>query len=135
MAAIETKHLGSLIEKHTRDMTGKVGAITGTTSGTGHVCARELAKLGARVPQGRLDRHDETVAALTVPLDHSTVLDVTVMRGQVGSISDYGEGLCVERGVMHGALGLIPVQEGETRHVDNEGGPHAPTHPKVLASF
>lgn len=49
MANIETKHLGTLIERHTQDMTGKVVAITGTTSGTGYVCARELAKLGAQV--------------------------------------------------------------------------------------
>ncbi|MEO1339395.1 MAG: SDR family NAD(P)-dependent oxidoreductase, partial [Myxococcota bacterium] len=30
-------------------MSGKVVAITGTTSGTGYFCARELAKLGAEV--------------------------------------------------------------------------------------
>jgi NAD(P)-dependent dehydrogenase (short-subunit alcohol dehydrogenase family) len=46
---IQTLHLGKLIEKHTQNMTGKVVAITGTTSGTGYVCARELAKLGATV--------------------------------------------------------------------------------------
>ena len=49
MSQIETKHLSSVIENHTQDMTGKTVAITGTTSGTGYVCARELAKLGARV--------------------------------------------------------------------------------------
>jgi len=49
MTEIETKHLNDLIARHTQDMTGKVVAITGTTSGTGYVCARELAKLGARV--------------------------------------------------------------------------------------
>lgn len=46
---IETKHLEKVIEKHGKDMTGKVAAITGTTSGTGFVCARELAKKGATV--------------------------------------------------------------------------------------
>jgi NAD(P)-dependent dehydrogenase (short-subunit alcohol dehydrogenase family) len=49
MTQIETKYLHRLIAAHTQDMTGKVVAITGTTSGTGYVCARELAKLGARV--------------------------------------------------------------------------------------
>ncbi|MEM6731856.1 MAG: SDR family NAD(P)-dependent oxidoreductase [Myxococcota bacterium] len=47
--AIETQHLQSVIENHTQDMSGKVVAITGTTSGTGYVCAREVAKLGATV--------------------------------------------------------------------------------------
>ncbi len=49
MSLIETKFLNSLIENHTQDLTGKVAVITGTTSGTGYVCARELAKLGAKV--------------------------------------------------------------------------------------
>ncbi|MEM9693778.1 MAG: SDR family NAD(P)-dependent oxidoreductase, partial [Myxococcota bacterium] len=44
-----TKHLDDVISNHTQDMSGKVVAVTGTTSGTGYVCARELAKLGARV--------------------------------------------------------------------------------------
>lgn len=44
-----TVHLQNIITNHTQDMTGKVVAITGTTSGTGYVCAREMAKLGAIV--------------------------------------------------------------------------------------
>ncbi|TNF32453.1 MAG: SDR family NAD(P)-dependent oxidoreductase [Deltaproteobacteria bacterium] len=49
MTSIPTQHLDTVIAHHTQDMTGKVVAITGTTSGTGYVCARELAKLGAHV--------------------------------------------------------------------------------------
>ncbi len=49
MPEIETKYLSQTISNHTQDMTGKVVAITGTTSGTGYICARELAKLGALV--------------------------------------------------------------------------------------
>lgn len=45
----ETKHLQAVIDNHAGDMTEKVVAITGTTSGTGYVCAREMAKLGATV--------------------------------------------------------------------------------------
>ena len=46
---ITTLHLDEVIAKHSQDMTGKVVAITGTTSGTGYVCAREVAKKGATV--------------------------------------------------------------------------------------
>ena len=46
---IETKHLSALIDNHTQNMSGKVVVITGTTTGTGFVCARELGKLGAKV--------------------------------------------------------------------------------------
>ena len=43
----ETRHLDAVVQNHTRDLSGRVMAVTGTTSGTGYVCARELAKLGA----------------------------------------------------------------------------------------
>ncbi|MGF1469166.1 MAG: SDR family NAD(P)-dependent oxidoreductase [Sandaracinaceae bacterium] len=46
---IETKHLQTVLDQHTADLSGRVVAVTGTTSGTGYVCARELAKLGARL--------------------------------------------------------------------------------------
>lgn len=46
---LNTLHLEKVIQNHSQDMTGKVVAITGTTSGTGYIAARELAKKGARV--------------------------------------------------------------------------------------
>ena len=46
---IKTQHLEDVIKNHGQDMTNKVVAITGTTSGTGFICARELAKKGATV--------------------------------------------------------------------------------------
>lgn len=48
-AQVKTLHLDTVIQHHSQDMTGKVAAVTGTTSGTGYVCARELAKRGATV--------------------------------------------------------------------------------------
>lgn len=66
MSDIPTKHLDTVIAKHTQDMTGKVVAVTGTTSGTGYVCARELAKLGARVLllNRKSERSDAALAKL-----------------------------------------------------------------------
>ncbi len=46
---IQTEHLQDVVTNHSQDMTGKVVAITGTTSGTGFYCAREVAKKGADV--------------------------------------------------------------------------------------
>lgn len=46
---IRTLHLDNVIQNHTQNMSGKIAAITGTTSGTGYVCAREIAKLGGVV--------------------------------------------------------------------------------------
>ncbi len=46
---VKTLHLEHVIKNHTQDMSNKVVVITGTTSGTGFVCAREIAKLGGTV--------------------------------------------------------------------------------------
>lgn len=46
---IQTLHLENVIKNHGQDMTDKTVVITGTTSGTGFVCASELAKKGATI--------------------------------------------------------------------------------------
>jgi CopG family nickel-responsive transcriptional regulator len=96
---------------------------------------QSVRNLAARVPQSRLDRHDQTVVSLSVPIDHSTSVDVVVMRGLVAEVSSYAEALFLQRGVMHGALGLIPVAEDSVTHVHADGVPHVHTHLKVKSSF
>lgn len=92
---------------------------------------RDLAR---RVPQGRLDRHDQSLATLSVPVDHTTSVDVVVMQGTVGSISDYASGLFLERGILHGALSLIPAEEEHHTHShDGDAGHHV--HLRVQETF
>ncbi len=100
-----------------------------------YVVDQSVRNLAARLPQGRLDRHDQAVAALSVPLDHSHAVEVSVMRGAARDVSAYAEALFLERGVMHGALGLIPVARDTTWHVHNDGSSHAHSHLRVMASF
>lgn len=92
---------------------------------------RDLAR---RVPQGRLDRHDETVAALSVPVDHTTTVDVVVMKGTVGTVSDYADGLFLERGILHGALHLVPA-EAEPHSHSHDGDTAAHVHLRVQETF
>lgn len=90
--------------------------------------------LGRRVPQGRLDRHDQTVATLSVPVDHSTTLDVVVMHGPVAAVSAYADSLFLERGVLHGALHLVPVAaEPHVHSHDDHAAPHV--HLRVQETF
>ncbi|MBU2510728.1 SDR family NAD(P)-dependent oxidoreductase [bacterium] len=46
---IKTLHIQSVLKRHRLDMTGKVVAITGITSGTGFITAREIEEKGAQV--------------------------------------------------------------------------------------
>lgn len=101
------------------------------------VVDHSVRNLGARLPQTRLDRHDQTVASLSTPIDHTHSLEVTVLRSQVGPVIAYAESLFLQRGVWHGALGLVPLGEDEEphRHGDNHGENAAHSHPRVLSGF
>lgn len=96
---------------------------------------QSVRNLAARVPQGRLERHDQAVASLSVPLDHTTSIDVTVMKGHVGEVSAYAEALFLERGVMHGALSLVPVVDDHAPHAHDAGATRPHTHLRVLSGF
>lgn len=87
--------------------------------------------LGQRVPQSRQARHDATVAALAVPLDHDSTIEVAVMRGRIGEVEAYANSLFLERGVRHGSLSLIPVRTEIEVH-EHGGAPHAHPHFRVL---
>jgi len=102
---------------------------------TSCVIDQSIRNLATRVAQSRLDRHDETVAVLSVPLDHSTTIDVSVMKGRVADVSSYAEALFLQRGVMHGMLSLIPVREDTAVHSHGPGPAHRHTHIKVQNSF
>ncbi|MFK8252786.1 nickel-responsive transcriptional regulator NikR [Ancylobacter terrae] len=96
---------------------------------------QSVRNLAARVPQGRLDRHDQTVATLSVPVDHTTSIDVTVMRGSVQDVSSYAEALFLERGLMHGALQLIPVAEDVAAHSHDPDSAPAHRHLRLRSGF
>lgn len=86
--------------------------------------------LGRRVPQGRQARHDKTLAALAVPLDHDTSIEVAVMKGPARDVEAYANSLFLERGVRHGQLSLIPGRTEIEVH-EHGGKPHAHAHFRV----
>ncbi len=97
---------------------------------------QSVRNLATRIPKGRLERHDQTVSLLSVPLGHTTSIDVSVMRGPVGDIVAYSEALFLERGVMHGGLSLIPVaDDGQDHHSHDDGSGHVHTHLRVRHGF
>jgi CopG family nickel-responsive transcriptional regulator len=114
-----------------RDRDGREAGCVGILS---YAVDHSVRELGRRVPQGRLERHDETVAALSVPIDHTSTVDVVVMRGSVASVSDYAEGLFLERGIKHGALSLVPVEPEAEAHSHDDHS-HSHVHLRVRETF
>ncbi|MEL6180369.1 MAG: SDR family NAD(P)-dependent oxidoreductase [Myxococcota bacterium] len=110
--SIETLHLAAVIANHTRDMHGRIAAVTGTTSGTGYVCARELAKRGAKVlllnrpsarAQASLARLQEEVpdgSFEAIDCDLQDFASVRTAIGQIASNYEQLDVLCNNAGVM-----------------------------------
>ena len=107
-----TLHLADVIAKHTRDMSGRVAAVTGTTSGTGYVCARELARRGATVillnrpserstaAQARLREEVPDGAFETVDCDLQDFASVRQAAADLRGKTDRLDVLCNNAGVM-----------------------------------
>lgn len=94
-----------------------------------------MRELGRKVPISRQQHHDSTVAALSVPVDHKTAVEVTVMRGKAGKVSDYANSLFLERGVRHGRIAMIPVEREMEFHLHGSGAAHSHSHFRVKDSF
>lgn len=91
--------------------------------------------LGRRVPQSRHDRHDAAISAMSVPLDHTGAVEVAILRGKVGELSDYAHGLFLERGIWHGQVSLIPITVISEVHAHGPGEAHRHSHLRMRESF
>ncbi len=109
---IETLHLDEVMANHTRDMSWRIAAVTGTTSGTGYVCARELGRKGATVlllnrpsprAQASLERLREEVPEATFEPIECDLQDFDSVRAAIDTITertDRLDVLCNNAGVM-----------------------------------
>ncbi len=119
---IKTIHLSDVVKKNTRDLSNRVAAVTGTTSGTGYVCARELAKLGATVlllnrSSGRSDASLKKLQAEAPEGKFEAITcdlqDFESVRNAIGAIKaehDTLDILCNNAGVM--ALKDLATKDG-----------------------
>ena len=119
---IQTKHLTDVINNHGRDLTNMVIAITGTTTGTGYVCAREVAKKGASVIllNRKSDRSEKSLKQLqeSVPNGDFTAVECDLqnfksVKDAVNTIKakyDVIDILVNNAGIM--ALNDAPTQDG-----------------------
>jgi CopG family nickel-responsive transcriptional regulator len=59
-------------------------------------------------------------------------MEVTVLRGEVGEVRHFADHVIAERGVRHGQLVLVPVDESTEAHTHHRArvGPHRHLHVK-----
>ena len=78
---------------------------------------RELAR---RIASVHHHHHDMSLATTHVHLDEANCLEVTLLKGKVADVAHFAEHLIAERGVRHGRMVVVPM--------DNRA-PKAETHP------
>ena len=89
---------------------------------------RDLAK---RLASALSERHDLVVASMQVHLDHTSRLEVSVLRGAASEVSQFGQQIVAERGVRHGRLVMAPVELTQERHAHQGEAPHEHLHARV----
>ena len=87
--------------------------------------ARELPK---RLVATHHAHHGLQVAALHVHLDFDQCLEVAVLRGKFAEVRELADSITAERGVIHGALSVIPVSGENVDHKHRSGASHAHDH-------
>ena len=97
-----------------------------------YVYDHETRELSKRLTQSFHDRHDLSLAAMHVHLDHESCMEVAVLRGQTAEVQHFADHVIAERGVRHGRLFVVPValENDKHAHGDEPGRKHLHTHVK-----
>lgn len=84
--------------------------------------------LSERLTALQHDHHDLVVASTHVHLDHENCLETVMLRGKTGVVRRFADALIAERGVRHGQVNLVPVDE-DSGHGHKHGYRHVHSHP------
>lgn len=73
-------------------------------------------RLAERLTDLQHHAHDIVVSSMHVHLDHDNCLETLFLRGHTEEVRAFAEKLSAERGVRHGTLNLIPVEDEAAPH-------------------
>ena len=95
-----------------------------------YVYDHEARALSSRLTRAAHQHHDLSLATLHVHLDHESCMEVTVLRGAVQEVQHFADHVIAERGVRHGRVVFVPVEERTETHSHGAGGalPHKHLH-------
>jgi CopG family nickel-responsive transcriptional regulator len=86
----------------------------------------ETRDLAQRLTRLQHEHHDMFAANMRVPLDHTSCLELSALRGSSQAIRGLADTITTQRGVRHASLHIVPVKVSSTPHRHEEGGtPHA----------
>lgn len=73
--------------------------------------------LNERITALQHEHHELTVSTMHAHLDHDHCLETVILRGATGKVTQFADLVCAQRGVHHGKLNVISVEQPSTRHV------------------
>ncbi|MCF4165089.1 nickel-responsive transcriptional regulator NikR [Zavarzinia compransoris] len=78
-----------------------------------YVFDHDRRDLANRLTHAHHDHHDMSLATTHVHLNSDQCLEVALLRGKAGEIRHFADHLTAERGVRHGRLVVVPLDEAE----------------------
>jgi CopG family nickel-responsive transcriptional regulator len=87
--------------------------------------SRELAK---RLTHVFHDHHELSLSSMHVHLDHGSCMEVAVLKGEAGEVRHLADHVIAERGVQHGRLVMVPVEEETEKHTHAGAPGHRHMH-------
>ncbi len=80
--------------------------------------------LGERLTRLQHAHHDLTLSTMHAHLDHEHCIETVLLRGAASSVQHFADALCAEKGVLHGKLNLIGVDEHGAHKHEGHGKRH-----------
>ncbi|BDH47685.1 nickel-responsive regulator [Salmonella enterica subsp. enterica serovar Choleraesuis] len=73
-----------------------------------YVYEHETRELAGRLATAQHHHHDLSVSTLHVHVNHDDCLEVSILKGGMGEIQQFADGIIAQRGVRHGHLQCLP---------------------------
>ena len=100
----------------------------------GYVFDYATRDLAQRLTRLQHEHHDMFAANMRVPLDHTSCLEISALRGPAQAVQHVADEISTQRGVRHANLHVVPVKVSEQPHRHEAGGTAAPAHPGLEAT-
>ena len=78
-----------------------------------YVYEHEKRDLASRLVSTQHHHHDLSVATLHVHINHDDCLEIAVLKGDMGDVRQFADGVIAQRGVRHGYLQCLPDETVE----------------------
>lgn len=77
-----------------------------------YVYEHETRELAGRLASAQHHHHYLSVSTLHVHINHDDCLEVSILKGDMGEIRHFADGIIAQRGVRHGHLQCLPDKIG-----------------------